>query len=87
MVNINYVQLQPRSVLVRSNYSKSDKTPDFRQLLYWNPNISVKANEVDNFEFLASDNKGEFEISVEGITSDGRFINSRSTIKIGSNLK
>ena len=87
MVNINYVQLQPRSELVRSNYSKSDKTPDFRQLLYWNPNLSLKANGVDNFEFLASDNKGEFEISVEGITSDGRFINSRVTIKIGSNLK
>lgn len=84
---VNYVQLQPRSVFERPSYSKQDKIPDFRQLLYWNPNLLLTSNEKASIEFLASDNKGEFEICVDGIAPDGRIIKSRATINIGTNFK
>jgi len=84
---VNYVQLQPRSVFERPSYSKQDKMPDFRQILYWNPNFLLTSNEKASIEFFASDNKGEFEICIDGITADGRIIKSRATINIGTNFK
>lgn len=85
-MNVTYIQLQSQSAFIRPDYQKSDNLPDFRQLLYWNPNIILKPNRNVTIEFFASDNKGEFEIYVEGIASDGRLIKSKATINIDTNL-
>ncbi len=86
-LSTKYVQLHPSSIQVASVHSKTDKTPDFRQLLYWEPSLTLKANEKKYLEFSASDNKGEFEIAVEGITNEGNPIKVKATIKIASNSK
>lgn len=52
---------------------KIDKrTPDLRSLLYWNPDVKFNNKDKITLEFTHSDETGEFEIVVEGITSDGR---------------
>ena len=85
-LRIKYMQLQPESGWVDKKQSKLDRTPKFRQLLYWEPSLSIRANEKKTIEFFASDNKGEFEISVDGITSKGKLVKATTTIKITSNV-
>ena len=82
MLSVKYVSLHPASEFIMPNYSKESRLPDFRQLLYWEPSLTLKANEKIYIEFQASDNKGEFEITVFGITSEGKFVSVNSTIKI-----
>jgi hypothetical protein len=49
----------------------SDKK-DFRSTLYWNPIVRTDATGVANVAFYNSDQTGEVQIVVEGITSDGK---------------
>jgi hypothetical protein len=45
--------------------------PDFRNTLYWNPEIHTGKNGKAEVEFYSSDESTEYIISVEGITGDG----------------
>jgi hypothetical protein len=75
-------------VPLQPDYSKIDKTkPDFRQLLYWEPNFVLTGKAVRYIEFYASDNSGEFEVNAEGITTSGVPISAKVHIKISSNTK
>jgi len=77
-----YIAFQPVSILKTPSLAKTDKTPDFRQLLYWEPSLTLKSDEKKTIEFSASENKGEFEITAEGITSEGNIIHTNTTFKI-----
>ncbi len=57
--------------------------PDFRQLLFWNPEIKLENNGSSrNIEFYSGDLKGEFIIRVMGYTDDGEVISMQSSIII-----
>jgi hypothetical protein len=47
--------------------------PDFRTTLYWNPNIVVKKGKAE-IEFFTSDDRGRFNVFIEGITVDGKVL-------------
>jgi len=53
---------------VQHNYN----LPDFRQTLYWNPDIQIDKNKSVNLEFYSSDEKGTFEIIFEGVSAKGQ---------------
>lgn len=55
-----------RDISSNSNY------PDYRSTLYWHPIVSVDASGSVEFDCFTPDYSGTFEISVEGLTSDGR---------------
>jgi hypothetical protein len=55
--------------------------PDFRQTLYWNPEIEI-INGMANLEFYTSDVKGLFSIELAGITSDGHHLSGQARIKV-----
>ncbi|MBP1637345.1 MAG: hypothetical protein H6Q18_134 [Bacteroidetes bacterium] len=61
--------------------------PDFKQLLYWNPNLETKENERTDFEFYTSDNEGNFIINLEGITDEGHPISYSLHIQVINQLK
>ncbi len=66
-------------------YEKSknqDFSPDFRQLLYWNPNISLKPNEENKVEFYASDYLSEYLIEVHGYSGNGIPLVGYAKIKV-----
>ena len=70
-----------------SEFGRNSKyIPDFRQLLYWEPNFSLKGGEKKYIEFYASDNTGEFDVKVEGMVIDGAPVCARIRIKIMSNI-
>jgi hypothetical protein len=66
------------------DYSKaSDATlPDFRQTLYWNPDITLIHNQAQELSFYTSDESGLFEIILKGFTLKGETITARKLIII-----
>ena len=62
---------------------RSDKsTPDFRSLLYWDPDFRISGKEPGTIEFAGSLHQGEYVVELKGITSDGRLIHEWKTITI-----
>lgn len=57
------------------NYSlpRNPLFPDFRTLLYWNPELPVDKSGQASFSFYTSDSLGDFVIQVDGETYDTRF--------------
>jgi hypothetical protein len=45
---------------------------DFRNLLYWNPDMKFDEEGSGQVKFYTSDDSGDYVISVEGIQSDGK---------------
>jgi len=48
--------------------------PDVRATLYWNPYVSLSADEVTTLDFHTGDNTGTYQILVEGIGEDGSLV-------------
>lgn len=67
------------------DYSEpSDKhaKPDFRTTLYWNPSILVEGQNPSIMEFYTSDQNGNFDIVVQGITVDGTPVFLMDTLSV-----
>lgn len=56
--------------------------PDFRQILYWNPSIDTEQGKSVEFDFYTSDEKGLFEVVVEGIVDVKHPVYLRKLIRI-----
>jgi hypothetical protein len=82
-LSTKYIVFYPMSVLKLAEHKVAAESPDFRQLLYWEPSVILKANEKKTIEFSSSDNTGEFEVFVEGVNSNGKPIRTTTTLKIG----
>ena len=50
---------------------QSSRLPDFRNVLYWEPNAGTNAQGRNSLQFYTSDMAGKYIISIEGITTDG----------------
>jgi len=47
------------------------RLPDFRNLLYWSPEIKTDGNRISSVNFYTSDRPGKYAVVVQGINSDG----------------
>ncbi len=67
--------LQPVYRFTSPDYSdasrKVSRIPDYRNTLYWNPDVRTDVNGKAEVEFYTSDEAGDYMILVEGFTSDG----------------
>jgi hypothetical protein len=67
---------QPGYVFTSPDYSeasrKESRIPDYRNTLYWNPDLKTDVNGRAAVEFYTSDEAGDYIMLVEGFTSDGR---------------
>jgi hypothetical protein len=50
---------------------KESRIPDYRNTLYWNPDVRTDVNGKAAVEFYTSDETGDYILLVEGFTSDG----------------
>jgi hypothetical protein len=86
---INIGNYAKNNRLIFPDYSTIDtinkEVPDFRQLLYWNPDMGFKHNDKKKIEFYSSDISGKYLIKAFGITSNGNIIESVCEIIVGSN--
>jgi hypothetical protein len=51
---------------------KNDHLPDFRNTLYWNPDLHTDISGKATVEFYSSDESAEYIINIEGITGEGK---------------
>lgn len=65
-----------------SSTQKESRIPDFRNTLYWNPNINTDTDGTASVEFYTSDEPGTYNIRVEGFTSQGQKACSDTVIKV-----
>ncbi len=61
---------------------KESRIPDFRNTLYWNPDVRTDAKGRAAVEFYTSDEPGDYKILVEGYSSDGRRASKTILIKL-----
>ncbi len=64
------------------NAERAPRQPDFRQVLYWDAEIVIEKGEKETLQFFSGDLDGEFLITLQGITSEGRPVNFSKTIEI-----
>jgi hypothetical protein len=68
------------------DYSSEDvinsRKPDFRHTLYWNPFVELTKGQPINLSFYTSDLCGEFKITIEGVTTDGKVIQGSSYFQV-----
>jgi hypothetical protein len=64
-----------------TNDLANSRIPDYRSQLLWEPSIDLTASEV-NFNFYTSDNIGNYQISLEGFTKDGKPVSLQEVITV-----
>jgi hypothetical protein len=67
-----------------SDIVKNNRIPDFRNTLYWNPDLHTDITGKSEVEFYSSDEPAEYIITIEGITPDGKTGASRFPLIIKS---
>ncbi|MBD0352384.1 MAG: hypothetical protein ICV65_14650, partial [Flavisolibacter sp.] len=70
---VQYDGLQLKREFYAPNYDQSAeaRTPDYRNLLHWAPDITIQTKEKKELSFYTSDLPGQYVVVVQGITSDG----------------
>jgi uncharacterized protein YfaS (alpha-2-macroglobulin family) len=72
---MNYDGLQIQREFYTPRYEtqqqRQSRMPDQRTLLYWNPSVTTGTDGKQQLEFYTSDQSGNFQIVVEGLTNDG----------------
>lgn len=61
----------------------SDRIPDFRYLLYWEPCVKFDSSGESSIQFYTGDVKGCFVIRVVGITESGKIVQTEVEINAG----
>ncbi|WP_423147389.1 hypothetical protein [Rubrolithibacter danxiaensis] len=54
-----------------SNEQIQDRTPDFRNVLYWSPDVKTDDKGKHQLSFYSSDLPGKFFVVIQGISKDG----------------
>ncbi len=82
LTEVTLFKPQPKKTYYKKVYT-SDNTfsriPDYRNQLLWEPNINMRNKEMI-FNFFTSDNKGEYEICIEGFTENGNPVSIRDFV-------
>jgi hypothetical protein len=85
-MRLHYRVIDPVSSFSSPDYSSSDlkksRIPDFRNTLYWNPSVKPDKEGKARIDFWTSDFISDFEINIQGITSDGKPFSLKKIIKI-----
>jgi hypothetical protein len=85
-VRLSYRATDPVRTFVSPDYSltgmKDSRIPDFRNTLYWNPSLKPDKDGKARIEFWTSDITSDYEINIQGITSEGKTVSLRKIIKV-----
>jgi hypothetical protein len=85
-VRLKYRVFDPELSFTSPDYStdeaRLDRTPDFRNTLYWNPSVKPSVDGRIFVEFYSSDLPGDYEIDAQGFDGEGKTVSFRKTIHI-----
>ena len=74
---------QPKKIYNKIEYTNSTdnaRIPDFRNQLFWNPEVTF--NNKNNNSFYTSDLSGTFEIRLEGFAKNGSPVSLKEVIEV-----
>lgn len=78
-----YLPLFTKSIeFLNQKIPQEGHRPDFRTDLLWEPNINLTKDKSFDLEFTSSDVKGEYELTVEGISEKGEPIVIKQSILV-----
>ena len=60
------------------------RLPDFRNVLYWSPDVNTNESGKKQISFYTSDVKGKYIVVVQGITNDGKAGVQTATFTVGN---
>lgn len=81
VIKVPYRGLAPKKMYFTQGHNEnSERVPDYRDQLFWDPKVSV--SDSLNVEFFTSSSRGQFEMVVKGITPDGREIKVVKTFQV-----
>jgi hypothetical protein len=73
---IDYEGLQLQREFIAPAYETREQVdsrlPDFRQLLYWNPDLKTNESGKQEISFYSSDQAGQYAVVLQGLTADGK---------------
>uniref|UniRef100_UPI0040483393 hypothetical protein n=1 Tax=Roseivirga sp. TaxID=1964215 RepID=UPI0040483393 len=69
-----------------SQTSGASNIPDFRQTLYWNPEMKLDA-DTTQLSFYTSDIEGNYEVIVQGVSENGKIIYARYPFKVEKKMQ
>jgi len=85
-VRLNYRILDSSGSFISPDYSSPEAlnspVADYRNTLYWNPNVVPDKNGKAGIEFWSSDVKSEYVINITGFSSSGEFVTLKKVIKV-----
>jgi hypothetical protein len=85
-IRLPYRVIDPVRAFVSPDYSsaemKDSRIPDFRNTLYWDPSVNPDKNGKARIEFWTSDITSDYEINIQGITSENKTLSLRKIIKV-----
>jgi hypothetical protein len=85
-VRLHYIVIDPVSSFNSPDYSstemKNSRIADYRNTLYWNPAVKPDKNGKATVEFWTGDTKSDYIINIQGITSEGKSVSLRKSIKV-----
>ena len=85
-IRLPYRVTDPVRAFVSPDYSstemKDSRIPDFRNTLYWNPSVKPDKEGKVRIEFWTSDITSDYEINIQGITSENKTLSLRKIIKV-----
>jgi hypothetical protein len=86
MIRLPYRVTEPVRSFISPDYSSVDirenRIPDYRNTLYWNPSVKPGKDGTARVEFWSSDNKSDYIINIQGITSEGEMVSLNKIIKV-----
>jgi hypothetical protein len=84
MIPLSYITPQPAKIYFTPSYPEKGfaRIPDYRTQLFWKPALTMTEGSEQLIDFFTSDVTGNFIISVEGFTTDGRYFKTEELIEI-----
>ena len=68
--------------LVAQEVLSQKQLPDFRPVLYWNPELEVFSNSTLNLEFMTADDVGDYLLEIQGIDEAGNTLHYETILTI-----
>ncbi len=85
-IKLPFMDQEPEMVFLSPEHSSPEteaaRIPDYRNTLYWNPDIKTDDKGKARIEFWASDYISDYEIKIQGITDDGIPISFKKLIRV-----
>jgi len=85
-VILDYAGLQKQRVFYSPQYAtekeRQSRLPDFREVLYWSPDINTDAKGKGQFSFYTGDMPGKYLVNIQGISQNGDAGGTNFTIEV-----